>query len=346
MAPRSLKLRVYFKNWALPQASHYAILKRDSKGLFYLSSNRIMSIPVGAPIQTDGVLVTWPDIDPNIACGEQPAFARITGGGASVETLVNELNTVPELQRELSLGVETAAFLTSGKDFGIRVSPGKVVVRVSKISSEPAVTPHEFTIVRCRPYASNVTKPVCVLWGNVTQQADGLSDAPRLPRYIIPQIKDTEEFRTAIPELTRFLTSTLETRLLPYVLVTAPRDRHATCYALCYDYDGHCVYIAQLFRRLIANCIDLPTVHMVESSDGKHRMLPNVSLISYLHRQLFYGNLGDNKAFEARRNALEMVFKVLGYPSKNFIKLAFKNWHVDLTTEEIAQLQAWCAEDL
>ena len=340
IAPKARKLRLHIKMWGSPIPSHYIVIHRNPEtDLFELSSNRIIEFPASYKTFRDGICVTWPNHNPDVACGQQFILTRIVGGGVGVTTVIAELESIPEVQRELSLAVDTAKLFTNKDEFSVWTNPGKFVCKIAKPSDSSWVKPHTFEIIRTRPYTHNVSKPVCILWAN--PDAD-LAFSPH-PRYILPQIKNATQFRPDSPELDNFLFYTLDARLLPFVAVA--KENRATIYTLSYSSQLKNAFSVVIGNRLASKCSHIPMVTLVDlppeevTNIRKYRLAPNITMTQFIYSEYFHGNLGDDKAHADRQSALISIMKLMGYTFKEHLPIAFKNWGIQLTDQELGQLE-------
>jgi hypothetical protein len=306
----------------------------------------MVTLDLGKAPKADGILLEWGNPDPDYACEFAPHITRVLGGGVSINAFAHEaLNS-----RELSLAVSVAGFYTNKRDFAVWMHPGKVVFSVTGVPEHLWVQPHEFEIVSTRLYAKNVTKPYCILWGDVPIETMVDLLAPPLTRFILPQIRGTEEAVIADPTLVRFLSHALETRLLPYVFVKT--GSNATLYALVYNPDTKQPYIATLGQRRASLCSNLPMVS-VEVIDEAGVILPGSFMMRFLYDALFNDDTvlispapekdslfvaAKDEIFQSRYDAIVNIFFDMRFRKPQYIPTAFSNWGMELSPGDIETL--------
>jgi hypothetical protein len=329
MCPSSKRIKLYIQQWGMTNPSHYVILHKVEHPtarttVFKLACARLLSCTLDSISLIDGVLMQWPDPNPKVACGQTPILTRIMTAGAS--TLSAEILSSPELQRELRMAADVANLYGSPKEYSVWTKPGKAVFSV------PDTECGEISVTRIRPYATNVTKPNVILWGDVSNNA--LPDAPELQRHIIPQIKNAEPFITDDPLLTRMLRFALETRLLPYIAVSRSMTR-GDIYALTCDSESE-TFVAQIATN--HKVTGLPQV-IRYNNEGADVYVPDLVLAGHL-KTLFFDRSGGDTVYASHVHTLRGLLKTMGYSTWEHISLAMKNWHVTLTLEEDEALEA------
>jgi hypothetical protein len=255
----------------------------------------------------DGVTITWPSNNPEVACGQTAIIERRHMSGASVSVEVLESD---ELQRELRLSVETAQLYNSQTEVSVWGHPGKTVFEV---------TPDDIKLVRVRPHAPNVTKPSVILWGDATSNA--LGDAHDLPRHIVPQIKGMTPYDPVDALETNMLRWALEARLLPYIAISHTTTR-GDIFALTYEPESDEAFVTQIATN--HKIIGLPRVLRIDNK-GKDVYVPDLALAERLKKLFFEGT---------HINAIRRLFQTMGYTEWNHIPMAFENWGLPLTLEE------------
>jgi hypothetical protein len=273
----------------------------------------------------DGILMTWPDSNPEVGCGQQAQVVYTLSASALTDSVLSNL----EIQRELRLGVDVMNLYGSPTKYPVWTHPGKTVFSIG----EDGIP----VLLSIKPYQKTVTKPNVILWGDVTN--DSLPDAPELPRHIVPQIKHAEPFASPDALLTRLLRFTLETRLLPYIAVSKTSTR-GDIYSLSYEPDREEAFVTCIAEN--HKCVGLPQVLLIDN-EGTEVFVPDLVLAAHL-KTLFFNTSAGEDVHKAHVHALRGLFKTMGYTTWEHIQLAFKNWRVTLTSEEETQLEILEAE--
>lgn len=316
--PVSKRIKLYIKKWALDRPSHYVILHRVSQpgvpDTFKLGCNRMLSCTAkDIDSLIDGVLMTWPNADPSVGCGQTATIQRIFASGISAPT---EILTLPELRRELMLSIEVARLYQTSDTFTVWTHPGKAVFRVVDDDSN-------LVLVKTRPYATPPIKPNVVIYGDVTDNIVG--QAAELPRHILPQIKGAVPMEGGDPALVRLLKWALEARLLPYLAVATTQTR-GNVYALSYDPEANDAFVAEIGTN--KKIVGMPQVLRIEKN-GESAFVPDLDLAILLKAMFFAPDV------KLHLNALTGLLRVMGYKGGlDMAELAFRNWDLPMDAEE------------
>ena len=309
--PVSKRIKLYIKKWALDKPSHYVILHRTPEGTFKLGCNRLLSCTTEPDALIDGVLMTWPNANPQIGCGQKAIVQRIFASGISAPT---EILTVPELRRELMLAITVARLYQSSDTFTVWTHPGKAVFRLLEDG--------ELVLVKTRPYATPPTKPNVVIYGDVTNNT--VPEATSLPRHILPSIKGAVQMEQCDTKLGRLLKYALEARLLPYLAVATTPTR-GNVYALSYDPEADDYNVAEIGTN--RKIVGMPQVLRIDNQ-GDDVFVPDLDLAIQLKAMFFDPDV------RLHIEALKGLLRMMGYKTWEEIELAFHNWDLPLTAEE------------
>lgn len=334
--PNDRVIHLYLRGWAAPEPSHYLVLHRNSEtNLFEVKCNRVCSLAVGAPLKKDGILVEWDSDDPVIAATQRPKVKRLYGGGSGTAQLLIDLTTNIEVQRELSLAIYTHSLYADINEISIWLPRmGKVVIAPGTIPTKLYCDLYPFKIVRTRPYVKTITKPNCIV--RVIPRKQGALDyALDDIMHIVPSVKNLEPFDTTDKAFSNFLTTTLETRLLPYIGVQI--NKAVNIYGLVYNQEDDECYPALIAEnKQPGNCAAMPLVSL-HSNESSGHFIPNNILAKIIRYHMT--TLAENKkAANLRYKACRRLLGYCGY-TENFHKV-FADWRMPLSNAELSILRS------
>ena len=317
LCPRAAKVKLYISEWGMMEPSHYVVLHRFTTpgrpDVFRLACARLLKRQADMDSMIEGITISWPSNNPEVASGQTPLLRRLHMSGASVGV---ELLESTELQRELRLSVETAHLYNNQDIVAVWGHPGKTVFDVS---TDP------ITLVRVRPHAPNVTKFTVILWGDVSN--DAVRQAQDLPRHIVPQIKGAEMYEPIDTLEETLFKWALETRLLPYIAISHTTTR-GDIFALTYDPELDDSFVTKVATN--HKVIGLPRVLRINNK-GTDVYVPDLALAERL-KKLFFEN--------THTFAMQRLLKTMGYAIDwDFIGMAFDNWGLPLSPEENEKLE-------
>ena len=311
LCPQSKRIKLYISEWGLAEPSHYVILHRiaqtDKPDVFQLKCARLLRRLTDLDAMIDGITITWPSNNPEVACGQQAIIERRHMSGASVSVEVLESD---ELQRELRLSVETAQLYNNQSIVSVWGHPGKTVFEI---------TSDDIKLVRVRPHAPNVSKFNVILWGDATNNA--LGDAHDLPRHIVPQIKGTTPYDPVDALETNMLRWALEARLIPYIAISHTTTR-GDIFALTYEPESDEAFVTQIATN--HKIIGLPRVLRIDNR-GADVYVPDLALAERLKKLFFAGT---------HIYPIQQLIRTMGYKKWEDIPLAFENWGLPMSVED------------
>ena len=313
LCPTAMRVKLYISEWGMTEPSHYVVLHRVGD-VFKLGCARLLKRQADMDSMIEGITITWPSNNPEVAAGQAPTLKRLHMSGASVGV---ELLDTPELQRELRLSVETAHLYHNQNQVSVWGHPGKTVFEVL-----PSGT---ITLIRVRPHAPNVTKPTVILWGDVSSNA--VPDATEMSRHIVPQIKGAVPYSPTDATETNMLRWALESRLLPYIAISHTTQR-GDIFCLSYDPESDESFVVCVATN--HKIVGLPRVLRINNK-GTDVYVPDLALAERL-KNLFLNQPTHTE--QVRR-----LFRTMGYTAWEHIRLAFDNWGLPLTLEEEDQLE-------
>ena len=312
LCPVAKRVKLYVSEWGMTEPSHYVILHRvTTPGLpdiFKLGCARLLRCLSNLDSMIDGVHITWPSNNPEVACGQTALLMRQHMSGASVSV---DMEASPELQQELLLSVETMHLFNSQDVVSVWGHPGKTVFEV---------TPNGvISLVRVRPHAPNVVKFNVVLWGDVAGNV--LPDARDMPRHIVPQIKGAEEYMPLDSVETNMLRWALESRLLPYIAISHTTQR-GDIFCLSYDPEADDCIVTRVAEN--HKIVGLPKVLRVVGN-GEDVYVPDLALADRLKTLFLKGT---------HTETIRRLLRTMGYKNWEHLRVAFENWGLPLTLEE------------
>jgi hypothetical protein len=315
LCPVSKRVRLYVKGWGMDTPSCYVILHKVT-GVYKLGCDRLFSNEKNF---VDGILITWPDQNPEMACGETPIFQRIV---VSASTVGIEILETPELRRELLLSAAVLDICSLAKTYTVWTHPqGRSVFHIDP-------TTQDISLIKVKPYDSpTIQKMNCLLWGNASN--DVLPDAPELSMHIVPQIKGATPAITD-PLLTNLLRYALEGRLLPFLAISKTTTR-GDIYTLSYDPETDEVFPCLLGSN--RKCTGLPCFLRYDN-EGSEVFVPNLATGQLIKDLLFAPDVPP-----ARVTALRGLFRTMAYQEWEQFPRAFRLWNCPLSPEEREQLQ-------
>jgi hypothetical protein len=336
MAPTARILRLYVSGSSNP--THYIVLRRKTLQDPW-TINRRRLCEATSPLK-DGVFIRWPNSDPYAAIMHKPTLTRLFGGGSiAAPLLIDEIASIPELYRELSLSILAASLCIPGDEFSVWTKPGKVVYRVDPHTHNPYLLPLNLTLLRRRPYAQNITKPKCIIWADCPP--DAMETAADLPRHIVPQIKgltphpfDWDDF-----QLASLIREPLMARLLPFLGVIA--KNRVTLYGLSYDPIRREPFTAVYqTNRMLKTSKDLPLVMRIANPDKPY--VPNSVLISIVkHHLTCEDQMPPSTAFINRFLAMRFIMHACGYHTIPSYIQAFRDWNDPLDSTQITRVKTY-----
>ena len=312
LCPLSKRLKLYVSEWGMAEPSHYVILHRIIQpgvpDVFQLKCARLLRRSANLDAMIDGITMTWPSNNPEVACGQTPIIERRHMSGASVSVEVLECD---ELKRELRVSVETMGLYCNPSEVSVWGHPGKTVFSIADDG--------EISLVRVRPHAPNVTKFNVILWGDVGSNV--LGDAHDMPRHIVPQIKGAEEYMPLDSVETNMLRWALETRILPYIAISHTTQR-GDIFCLSYDPEADDCIVTRVAEN--HKIVGLPKVLRV-TGDGEDVYVPDLALADRLKTLFLKGT---------HTETIRRLLRTMGYKNWEHLRVAFENWGLPLTLEE------------
>jgi hypothetical protein len=342
LAPNNRILHLYIAAWG-NKPSHYVVLHKDTTdNLWKVKCRRICEIPAGAKARKDGVLMHLRNSDPSIAVGLAPSYERIFSGGQSILDLDRQLKTDYELRRELSLSCMVASLFTDRLDFPVWMQPGKSVFQIIEpLPENPFLEPYNFECIRTRPYASNISKPQCIIWADCPDEDEYMPT--HIDRHIVPQVKNSAPARFEDNFTQGILDELLLTRIVPFVGIYDAATKRVAVYGLSYDPDKQEAFVACYApNKTMKTASFLPMVTPVAES---RFYTPNRLLIDILKHYMFNS---DTETIEhpgnlCRWKGIMRVMAVLGYPTIDTYAKAFNDWKVPIDTASLQKLSIYSA---
>lgn len=236
----------------------------------------------------DGILLYWGAATPqaDLACGITPQVLRLIKGGRASHHLALELSSNPELRRQLTFCIGTAALLQAQHTEEVSIfhahTAGKVVLSFSP-TDDPFFSPFSFTPIRVRPDDRVGTKRRCHIVCDIPEgEVSGL--IPPAPRYLSIITKDLalHEFDASDEEM--LLRELILGQLVPIVGVEHDDGDLVTVhvYGPHYDPSTQTLGLARYATRSPRGCASIPVI----KRQGRRAWTPNDILVSIFRRYL------------------------------------------------------------
>lgn len=332
-SPRCLTTYLYIAAWSRIQPSHYIVLHRDTTDSpFTVRCRRICNVAKEATKMKDGVLISYTSLDPHVAIALKPTLTRIFGGGSVINDLPDIIASSPELSHELHMSTLTALLFTQKDSITVWGTKGKIVYDLTLATSDPFINPPIFTPVRTAPYATNVSKPKCIIYSN----APAVSGYSSTPQHIVPLVKHATIYRPPITEriFGTMISDTLFSRILPYLAVWNPNTSRAALYGLTLSPD-HEPELAIYSDSCMASTVS--HMPMVSPTPNSNFYQPNEVLIDILQHHLttFDLTIADDPLIHKHLRHLRSIMICLGCSKTYNYPEQFSRWGRTLTADEI-----------